>query len=134
MSGNTQLLNFDQASGFQAQRNADWSASFTLTKNGAAFDLTGYSMEMTIRPYAGAPTTVAIIHSSDSTWQGIKIPTPTNGQVALQIAQATISANTPASPNVGDTYSCVYDLIVTDPTGHTFSWFYGAFDIAQGVS
>lgn len=127
----TVTLNFDVASGHQAGRNRDWIKTLTVTNNtvpATPFDLTGMTVTMTVRPYAGAAA-LATISSPSS---GVSIPTPTNGQMTLTIAKAAWSA-TPAPANPGDVYTCLYDILVVDGSGHTFCWLEGKIDVEYGV-
>ena len=67
--------------------------------SGTPFDLTGVTLELTIRPSFDHATRFQLLTSAGSA--GIIKEAPTQGLAIIQLAQATVEANIPISPSQG---------------------------------
>lgn len=111
---------------FTLKAGADTSITMTwFDDNGQPMNLTGYSMELTIRAYVGSP--VAILTLSSASTSGSRIVLGgTAGTITLIFAAADTSSLSgtglpiPSNPGLGSlpvSRLGFYDLKYVDPTG-----------------
>ena len=105
--------NFDYTISTQPCTNVDvgfdFSKSLTYEDDGTAINLNGYIFVMTIKASIGGSTLLTLPIVGNNTTTGLYIPTPTNGEIFVQILAAdTITTGAGVFP---------YEMTLTHPSG-----------------
>lgn len=95
---------------------------FVVKNDSTPWNLTGYSATMTIRPFIGASTTVAVASTA-------------NGLITLDALNGRVTVTIPASTTLGFSAARnVYDLILSSGGGTVTRILEGKFVVTGGVS
>lgn len=109
--------------------NQDFRFQFTLQDlNGNAYDLTGWSVSMSVRTAISAASAEFSLNSTAANANGsvITFPDAEDGEVEVYISVDDIT-----TPAVGTYY---YDIVFTDGAGDQAPLLYGSFTIIDGVT
>lgn len=103
------------------EQGATFNFQFVIKNDDTVWDLTGYSVTMTVRPFVGASTTTVVA----TTANGLITTSPSNGRITVTI---------PSTTTIGfSTTRHAYDLIVN--SGSTVTRILeGKFVVTPGVS
>lgn len=102
------------------KKGSTFPLQFVISNDSTPWNLTGYSIVMTVKPYAGATTTII----TASTGNGLITLDPTNGRVIINIPAST-TANFPVGRHD-------YDIVFT--SGLTVTTILeGKFIVTTGV-
>lgn len=104
------------------EQNTTFPFQFVVKNDSTPWDLTGYSVTMTVRPFVGSSTTTFLATNSN----GFITIDGTNGRITLSINAATTTAFTPGR--------YVYDILLTSGGGVKTRILEGKFVVIQGVT
>lgn len=124
----------------QVWRNDDYVEEWRLTDGtsdadpGEPIDLTGWTLAMDIRLYAGASGSALILLATVVTdTQGIRLTEASDGRFVIRI-QDTVINGLPAASEPNKPVALAYDLVLTDPTGDRHNYAGGKFTVYPKVT
>lgn len=115
------------------RRNADTVEEWTFTDDGVAVDFAGYTGELELRYYHGAPgAPLCTLNTVTTDVQGVRLNLG-SGKVQVWFDWETINA-LPAAQVRGEIAAFSFDLLLTDPTGLREVWAQGDAIVDAGVT
>ncbi|HIP08243.1 MAG TPA: hypothetical protein EYG65_00750 [Rhodospirillales bacterium] len=117
-------FNFQSSDCSNVDIGFDWfDISLNYSDENGDIDLTGFTLEMTIKDALGGATLLVLPTVGDALTTGLFIPTPTNGEVKAQITSVSSAA---VAAGVHP-----YQTTITNPSGQTEIWMQGTIEFSN---
>lgn len=118
----------------QAYRNGVLRTDFTVARDGAPLNLTGYLIEMQIRRAPGAPVVLASANTGGPNLEGSEITIKDAANGVFEVFVSNLDFQDIAIPE-GDALTLAYDILFTVPVSFDLlPLIKGSFRIEPGVT